>query len=90
MIAIYIARRDLQAAGRANNENRLPPGPANLQLDPVVGARDVASSNLHAGQVWNQVPVEVRHGKLQARSNRGRNTPGVRSGRCTRNQAGKK
>ena len=66
LIAVHIAGSDLQAASRCDEQNRLPSGSAQLQLNPVIRAGNTALTRLDSDQVGTMVAVEVRDRELQA------------------------
>lgn len=66
VVAVHIARRELQSANRSGNANRLPRAGAQLESDPVLRLRIPASRDLNAGQVRQPVTIKIRNGEWRA------------------------
>ena len=91
MVAVDIARGDLQSAGRSDDANGTGTSSGQLKLNPIICERRIAAAGLNDGQIRPQVAVEVRKGKGSVRRN-GKKRLSVRQGlgRCGHSEAEKK
>jgi len=68
VIAVHIARGDMQSPGRRNNQNRLKPRRTELQLNPIIGSQNVTRAGFYSHQVGPQIPIEIGDSKRRVNS----------------------
>jgi len=68
MVTVDVARHDLQAAGRGDDQNPLALASRNLQPNPVVCQGNITSPCFNIGQVGTAIAVQVSNCKPQSRS----------------------
>ena len=63
MVAVDIARGDLQPACRSDDANGMGTNSGQMKLNPIICERRIAAAGLNDGQIRPQVAVKVRKGK---------------------------
>ena len=68
MVAVDVARHDLQAARRGNDQNPLALASRNLQPNPVVCQGNITSPGFNISQVGTTIAVQISDRKPRSRS----------------------
>jgi hypothetical protein len=68
VIAIDIARHNLQPSSRRDDQNGLASRRTELQLNPIIRSEDAARASSDRHQVRTKIPVKISDGKRQADS----------------------
>ncbi len=71
-VAIYVAREQHQPAGRGRDAYRLQPALGQLKGDPIARMVRVETRDLHGGEIWPAIPVEIADCKLRVSKSKGR------------------
>lgn len=79
MVAVDIARGDLQPACRSDDANGMGTNSGQMKLNPIICERRIAAAGLNDGQIRPQVAVKVRKGKGSVERN-GKNRLALRQG----------
>ena len=79
MVAVDIARGDLQSACRSDDANRMGTNSGQMKLNPIICERRITAAGLNDGQIRTQVAVKVRKGKGSGERN-GKNRLALRPG----------
>jgi hypothetical protein len=77
MVAVDIARGNLQSARRSDDANGMGANSGQMKLNPIVCERRIAAAGLNDGQIRPEVAVKVRKGKRSVGRN-GKNSLAVR------------
>jgi len=67
VVAVNVARRDLQSANRSVHADGLPRARAQAEIDPVARMRRADQPSLDGGKIRPIVPIEIRDREMRSR-----------------------